>query len=102
MNEGGYRGRLAPTPTGYLHRGHANTFLKAQERAQSHRGQLILRIEDLDQDRCKPEFVDALLEDLKWAGLAWDEGPDVGGPYPSYNQSERLEHYQEAWRRLRN
>ena len=102
MNEGGYRGRLAPTPTGYLHRGHANTFLKAQERAQSHRGQLILRVEDLDQDRCKPEFVDALLEDLKWAGLAWDEGPDVGGPYPSYNQSERLEHYQEAWRRLRN
>lgn len=101
MNEAEYRGRLAPTPTGYLHRGHAKTFLTAQERAQRHGGKLILRVEDLDRDRCKPEFVEALIEDLKWAGIKWDEGPDVGGPYPSYSQSELLERYRETWRRLR-
>ena len=60
-----------------------------------------MRIEDLDRDRCEPEFVDALLEDLSWAGLTWDEGPDVGGPFQSYYQSERMEHYRKAWDRLR-
>ena len=101
MIEGEYRGRLAPTPTGYLHRGHARTFLTAQERARSHGGKLILRVEDLDRDRCNPEFVAALLEDLSWAGLSWDEGPDAGGPFQSYYQSDRLEHYRTAWDRLR-
>ena len=100
MIEGEYRGRLAPTPTGYLHRGHARTFLTAQERARSHGGKLILRVEDLDRDRCNPEFVAALLEDLSWAGLSWDEGPDAGGPFQSYYQSDRLEHYRTAWDRL--
>jgi glutamyl/glutaminyl-tRNA synthetase len=101
MNNGGYRGRLAPTPTGYLHRGHARTFLTAQERARERGGKLILRIEDLDRDRCKSEFAEALIEDLKWAGLSWEEGPDIGGPFQNYRQSERLDHYRDAWRRLR-
>lgn len=100
MNEGGYRGRLAPTPTGFLHRGHARTFLKAQERTRSRGGKLVLRVEDLDRDRCKPEFVEAMLEDMRWAGLDWDEGPDVGGPFPSYYQSQRLDSYRQAWRKL--
>ena len=101
MIEGEYRGRLAPTPSGYLHRGHARTFLTAQERARSHGGKLVLRVEDLDRDRCNPEFVAAMLEDLSWVGLNWDEGPDVGGPFLSYYQSDRLEHYRTAWNCLR-
>jgi glutamyl/glutaminyl-tRNA synthetase len=95
-----YRGRLAPSPTGLLHRGHAATFLRAQERARSHGGALILRIEDLDRERCKPEFDRALFEDLRWAGLDWDEGPDRGGAFGPYRQSERLEVYLAAWRKL--
>jgi glutamyl/glutaminyl-tRNA synthetase len=95
-----YRGRLAPSPTGFLHRGHAATFLRAQERARSRSGALILRIEDLDRGRCRPEFGQALLEDLRWAGLAWDEGPDCGGSCGPYRQSERMEFYLAAWRRL--
>ena len=101
MIEGEYRGRLAPTPSGYLHRGHARTFLTAQERARSRGGKLVLRVEDLDRDRCNPEFVAAMLEDLSWVGLNWDEGPDVGGPFLSYYQSDRLEHYRTAWNCLR-
>jgi glutamyl/glutaminyl-tRNA synthetase len=95
-----YRGRLAPSPTGLLHRGHAATFLRAQERAREHDGTLILRIEDLDRARCKPEFDRALVEDLRWAGLAWNEGPDCGGPLGPYRQSERLAFYLDAWRKL--
>jgi glutamyl-tRNA synthetase len=95
-----YRGRLAPSPTGYLHRGHAATFLRAQELARSQGGTLILRIEDLDRVRCRAEFDAALLEDLRWAGLAWQEGPDCGGPCGPYRQSERLDFYLAAWRRL--
>lgn len=79
-----------------MHRGHARTFLIAQERALHRDGQLILRIEDLDRDRCKPEFESALLEDLKWAGLRWDEGPDIDGTFGSYRQSERMEIYRSA------
>jgi glutamyl/glutaminyl-tRNA synthetase len=95
-----YRGRLAPSPTGFLHRGHAATFLRAQERARAGHGTLILRIEDLDAARCKPEFDRALSEDLRWAGLDWGEGPDVGGPVGPYRQSERLAFYLAAWRKL--
>ncbi len=96
-----YRGRLAPSPTGYLHLGHARTFLTAQERARAAGGCLILRIEDLDPDRSRPEYLAALLEDLRWFGLEWTEGPDVGGPCAPYTQSERLPRYREAFERLR-
>lgn len=96
-----YRGRLAPSPTGYLHLGHARTFWTAQERARAAGGTLILRNEDLDPDRCRPEFAAAMLEDLRWFGLRWEEGPDVGGPCGPYTQSERRAQYLEAFRRLR-
>ena len=72
-----YRGRLAPSPTGYLHLGHARTFWAAWKRARAAHGKLIFRNEDLDYQRCKPEFVQAMVEDLRWLGLDWDEGPDI-------------------------
>ena len=97
-----YRGRIAPSPTGYLHLGHARTFWIAQQRAFAASGTVILRNEDLDCARCKPEFVNAMYEDLKWFGFKWDEGPDVGGPHTPYNQSERTELYREAFERLRH
>ena len=92
------RGRLAPTPTGLLHVGHARTFAVAAARAGS--AGLVLRIEDLDGPRCRPEFTAAAMEDLRWLGLEWTEGPDVGGPHPPYVQSERAAWYLEVWRRL--
>lgn len=97
-----YRGRLAPSPTGLLHLGHARTFWIAYQRARERDGQLILRNEDLDPQRCREEFADAMLEDLHWLGVHWAEGPDCGGPYAPYTQSERREHYLEAWRKLRD
>jgi glutamyl-tRNA synthetase len=97
-----YRGRIAPSPTGYLHLGHALTFWRAQERAEQNGGRLILRIEDLDRDRCRPEFREAIVEDLLWFGLRWDEGPNVGGPLVPYVQSERRELYFAAWKELRD
>jgi glutamyl/glutaminyl-tRNA synthetase len=97
-----YRGRLAPSPTGLLHAGHARTFWIAAERAAQHGGQLILRNEDLDPQRCRPEFVSAMYEDLRWLGIAWIEGPDVGGPCGPYSQSERRPHYLNAWQSLRD
>ncbi|MES2791683.1 MAG: tRNA glutamyl-Q(34) synthetase GluQRS [Planctomycetota bacterium] len=95
-----YRGRIAPTPTGHLHLGHARTFWVAQQRAQLAGGTLILRDEDLDRDRCRPEYATAMLEDLHWFGLRWDEGPDCGGPHAPYRQSERQPLYLEIWRQL--
>lgn len=96
-----YRGRLAPSPTGYLHLGHARTFWTAQMRAREAGGLLVLRVEDLDGLRCKPEFVEALLEDLRWFGFEWQEGPDVGGAWGPYRQSERRPFYEGALERLR-
>jgi glutamyl-tRNA synthetase len=96
-----YRGRLAPSPTGFLHLGHARTFWVAQERAKQGGGTLVLRNDDLDRERCKPEFVAAMFEDLKWFGFEWNEGPDVGGPFAPYNQSERMSFYREALAKLR-
>jgi glutamyl-tRNA synthetase len=100
--EAPYRGRIAPSPTGYLHLGHARTFLSAQERARKYNGELVFRNEDLDPDRCRGEFVSAMLEDLRWLGVDWDEGPDRPGPHGPYSQSERREHYLAAWRTLRD
>ncbi|MGB9106753.1 MAG: tRNA glutamyl-Q(34) synthetase GluQRS [Terriglobales bacterium] len=93
-----YRGRLAPSPTGYLHAGHARTFWIAYERALAAGGVLVLRNEDLDPQRSKPEYVRAFIEDLRWFGISWQEGP--GGLYAPYSQSERRDLYVEAWRKL--
>jgi len=92
---------LAPSPTGLLHIGHARTFWIAVQRATERRGTLILRNEDLDPQRCRAEFVDAMIEDLHWLGISWQEGPDCGGPYAPYTQSERRDFYLQAWKRLR-
>ncbi len=95
-----YRGRLAPTPTGLLHVGHARTFNAAVQRARAAGGTLILRIEDLDASRCRPEYAAAAIEDLSWLGLSWQEGPDVGGPFAPYVQSQRLPSFLKVWRAL--
>ncbi|MFL6258010.1 MAG: tRNA glutamyl-Q(34) synthetase GluQRS [Pyrinomonadaceae bacterium] len=95
-----YRGRLAPSPTGYLHLGHARTFWAAYERSRGAGGVLVLRDEDLDPARSRAEFAAAMLEDLRWLGVEWQEGPDVGGPFAPYRQSERRGFYLEAWARL--
>ena len=96
-----YRGRLAPSPTGHLHLGHARTFWAAQERARANGGTLVLRNEDLDSTRYQMEFVAAMLEDLKWFGFEWQEGPDVGGAFGPYNQSGRMDFYRAALEMLR-
>ena len=89
-----YRGRLAPTPTGLLHLGHARTFWTAQQRARDQGGILIYRNEDLDPARCKPEFREAAIEDLRWLGLEWQGEP--------IDQSARLTHYRTAFEQLRD
>lgn len=96
-----YRGRIAPSPTGYLHIGHARTFWTAWQRARAAGGKVILRNDDLDRDRVRPEFISGFIEDLKWFGIDWDEGPDKGGPRRPYSQSERLALYAHALGRLR-
>ena len=99
----GYRGRLAPSPTGLLHLGHARTFWTAYERAELAKGILVLRDEDLDTQRARADYAAAMLKDLHWLGIAWQEGPDIpgGGPFGPYRQSERYGLYREAWQRLR-
>ena len=92
------RGRIAPTPTGLLHVGHARTFALAADRARG--AGLVLRIEDLDGPRCLPEFTTAAIDDLRWLGLHWTEGPDVGGPHAPYVQSERAAWFLDVWQRL--
>ncbi|HEY0264167.1 MAG TPA: tRNA glutamyl-Q(34) synthetase GluQRS [Granulicella sp.] len=88
----GYRGRLAPSPTGLLHLGHASTFRVAQLRAQAAGGMLLLRNEDLDPQRSRQDFVTAMLEDLTWLGIAWKP--------PMMVQSERLASYRAAFEHL--
>ena len=95
-----YRGRLAPTPSGRLHLGHAGTFSMAAERAKRQQGTLILRMEDLDHQRCRREYAAGVIEDLRWWGLNWQEGPDCGGEFGPYFQSQRLDHYRNVWREL--
>jgi glutamyl-tRNA synthetase len=97
-----YRGRLAPSPTGLLHLGHARTFFFAWQRARAAEGKLVFRNEDLDYQRCKSEFVSAMYQDLRWLGLDWDEGPDLSGPFAPYSQSQRHNFYLNAWRKLRD
>ncbi len=72
----------------------------ASERCRQADGTLVLRIEDLDCERCKAAYAATLIEDLRWYGLKWQEGPDVGGPFAPYEQSARTDHYVRAWRKL--
>ena len=95
-----YRGRIAPSPTGLLHIGHARTFWQAYRRAQDAHGTLILRNEDLDPQRSRPDFAAAMLDDLRWLGIRWQEGPDVGGPCAPYEQSRRRAVYFDVWKQL--
>jgi glutamyl-tRNA synthetase len=97
-----YRGRLAPSPTGLLHLGHARTFWTAQERALANGGTLVLRNEDIDSTRFRLEFVPQMIEDLRWFGFEWQEGPDCGGAFGPYSQSERRPFYLAALEKLRS
>src|SRR5271167_530140 len=96
------RVRFAPSPTGHLHVGNARTALFNWLFARQKRGTIVLRIEDTDVERSEARFEDQLIADLKWLGLDWDEGPDVGGSYVPYRQSDRLELYREQAERLLN
>jgi glutamyl-tRNA synthetase, bacterial family len=87
------RVRFAPSPTGYLHHGNARTALFNYLFSRHENATFILRIEDTDLERSKKEYEEMLMEDLRWMGIEWDEGPDVGGPHGPYRQSERLEIY---------
>jgi nondiscriminating glutamyl-tRNA synthetase len=96
------RVRFAPSPTGHLHVGNARTALFNWLFARQNHGTMVLRIEDTDVERSEARFEDQLIADLKWLGLDWDEGPDVGGPYVPYRQSDRLDLYREHAERLLN
>ena len=92
--------RFAPSPTGYLHVGGARTALFNWLYARRHGGTFILRIEDTDVERSQAEMVTGILDGLRWLGIDWDEGPEVGGPYAPYFQSERLDRYRGAAKQL--
>ena len=96
------RVRFAPSPTGYLHIGGVRTALYNYLFARQNQGKFILRIEDTDQSRYVEGAVDYITEALKWAGITYDEGPDIGGPYGPYYQSERKDIYQEYAQQLIN
>jgi glutamyl-tRNA synthetase len=95
-----YRGRLAPSPTGKLHFGGARTALIAWLRARTQHGTLVMRVEDVDGPRVVKGAADAILSDLRWLGIDWDEGPDVGGAFGPYTQSARHARYDAALERL--
>lgn len=92
--------RFAPSPTGYLHVGGARTALFCWLMARHHGGRMLLRIEDTDQSRNTPTATTQVLRDLRWLGIEWDEGPDVGGPHAPYLQSQRLESYNKYAKKL--
>ena len=121
-----YMGRIAPTPSGLMHLGHAQTFWIAMMRARKMNGQIILRVEDIDQQRCKSFFFGQMMDDLSWFGIRWDAGPsenagtnlkmncfsgsknelvgqslnELEGQSPSYVQSQRSDYYKDAWQIL--
>ena len=95
-----YRGRLAPTPSGYLHEGNIKTFKVAMQRARDAQGKLFLRMDDLDSARCKLEYFDACVEDLRSAGLTWDKFTDMQESEGIYRQSYRTQFYEEALQEL--
>src|SRR6476659_8072048 len=94
-------GRLAPSPTGAQHVGNARTYLLAWLWARSQGGRLVLRMEDVDGPRVKPGADRQALVDLKWLGLDWDEGPDVGGSHAPYVQTQRVELYRSLLEQLK-
>ncbi|MCM8766901.1 MAG: glutamate--tRNA ligase family protein, partial [Candidatus Omnitrophica bacterium] len=94
------RVRFAPSPTGFLHIGNARTALFNYLFARKNKGKFILRIEDTDKERSKKEYEIAIIEDLKWLGIEWDEGPDIGGTYGPYRQSERIDIYKDFAEKL--
>ncbi|WP_337101907.1 tRNA glutamyl-Q(34) synthetase GluQRS [Paenibacillus sp. YIM B09110] len=94
------RGRFAPTPSGLMHIGNARTALLSWLQVRSAGGTFIMRMEDVDTSRSRAELAELALEDLRWLGLDWDEGPDVGGPHRPYTQSERLGMYEAALAKL--
>jgi len=87
------RVRFPPSPTGYMHIGNVRTALFNYLYARKNKGKFVLRIEDTDKERSKKEYEDDILTGLKWLGLDWDEGPDIGGPFGPYKQSERIDIY---------
>ena len=93
-------GRLAPTPSGYLHLGNARSFLLAWLWARREGGRVIMRVEDIDRPRCKPELRESALEDLQWLGLDWDVGPHAGDPVGEYDQQTRTELYRRYLKQL--
>jgi len=104
-NNSEVRVRFAPSPTGDLHVGNIRTALFDWAYARHTGGKLIFRIEDTDKERVTDEYIQAAIQSLKWLGLDWDEGPEVGGKYGPYLQSERLDiysqwsrHYSRGWR----
>src|SRR5215213_2727639 len=94
------RTRFAPSPTGYLHIGGVRTALFCWLFARRNGGQFILRIDDTDQQRNVEAALEPILHGLRWLGIDWDEGPDIGGPYAPYYQSQRQASYQAAAERL--
>ncbi|MGV3485553.1 MAG: tRNA glutamyl-Q(34) synthetase GluQRS [Planctomycetaceae bacterium] len=93
-------GRLAPSPTGAQHLGNARTYLLAWLSARTYGGRIVLRIEDIDSPRIKPWATDQAIEDLRWLGLDWDEGPDIGGRHAPYIQTQRTQFYDAALEQL--
>ena len=94
------RCRFAPAPTGYLHVGGARTALFNWLFARHNDGRFILRIEDTDQKRSTEEAIGAVIGSLRWLGIEWDEGPEVGGEFGPYRQTERMQHYEEVAEKL--
>lgn len=94
--DGAVTGRLAPSPTGRLHLGNLSSSLLAWIQARRSGGRVVLRVEDVDQPRTRPGAEEAIVDDLRWLGIDWDEGPDIGGAGGPYRQSERTRHYEDA------
>ena len=102
VQPGEIRVRFAPAPTGYLHIGGARTALFNFLFARKNKGIFVLRIEDTDKERVKPEYEKDIMDALRWLGIEWEEGPDVGGKYGPYRQSERKEIYKKYLEKLLN
>lgn len=100
MSDTPIRVRIAPSPTGNLHVGTARAALFNELFARNHGGAFVIRIEDTDAERSKVEYEQTIMEGFSWLGITWDEGPDVGGPYAPYRQSERKEHHTKALEKL--
>ena len=101
-DEDGVRGRYAPSPTGSLHLGNLRTALYAWLQVRLAGGTLVMRMEDLDEPRVVDGSAEEILEDIRWLGLDWDEGPEIGGPLGPYDQSDRTELYEQALEYLRD